>query len=137
MNASLPSSARDPQEFDEAMAKASNEMLARWVLKNMGNRRDDNVQFLAAIFAEHRRQCTQSETPTSIVATYQAKIERDATTIKTWRGLCAEAYAFLNAQVVLPEDYELWEKRYRAFRDEQAKIAAGVAFVTDERVGGP
>lgn len=55
---SLPSSARDPQEFDEAMARASNEMLARWVLKNMGSRRDDNVQFLSAIFAEHRRQCT-------------------------------------------------------------------------------
>lgn len=59
---SLPQSARDPQEFDEAMAKASNEMLARWVLKNMGSRRQENVEFLAAIFAEHRRQCAASET---------------------------------------------------------------------------
>lgn len=53
---SLPSSARDPEEFYEALAKASDEMLARWVLKNMGSRRDDNILFLAAIMREHRRQ---------------------------------------------------------------------------------
>lgn len=72
----------------------------------------------------------------SIADTYKRKIERDAATMKVLRMLLCEAHDFLNAQVVLPEDYEDWEKRYKAFTESLDRLASGVAFVTDTRVGG-
>lgn len=72
----------------------------------------------------------------SITDAYKWKIERDAEAIKTWRLLLAEAHAFLNAEAFSEEDYQEWEQRYIAFRDQQARIVTGVAFVTDTRLGG-
>jgi hypothetical protein len=67
---------------------------------------------------------------------YQAKIERDAATMKVLRILLREAHAFLNAQAFTPEEYQEWETRYKAFTESLDRVAAGVAFITDTRLGG-
>lgn len=87
--------------------------------------------------ARHLKGAPASETRDSITASLEAKIVRDAATIKTLRLLLREAHDFLNAQVVLPEDYADFEARYKAFTESMDRLAAGVAFITDERLGGP
>jgi hypothetical protein len=67
---------------------------------------------------------------------YQAKIERDAATMKVLRSLLREAHAFLNAQAFTAEEYQEWETRYKAFTESLDRVAAGVAFITDTRLGG-
>lgn len=72
----------------------------------------------------------------TLLDTYKAKVERDAATMKVLRLLLREAHGFLNAQAFEPEDYDDWEKRYKAFTESLDRTAAGVAFVTDTRLGG-
>jgi hypothetical protein len=47
-------------EYKRVVTQASEEMLARWILKNLdwtGGNDDNNGAFLTSILQEHRRQC--------------------------------------------------------------------------------
>jgi hypothetical protein len=51
-------------EFKRVVTQASEEMLARWILKNLdwsGGNSDENGAFLTSILLEHRRQCAAPE----------------------------------------------------------------------------
>ena len=56
----------------------------------------DFASFRIRLYADHARQ-----------------LERENATA---RALLREAYQYLNAQYIVPEDYEAWERRYEAFR---------------------
>ena len=69
------SGSTDKRVPPELLKQASNEMLARWVLKNLdwsGGNSDDNGRFLAAIIAEIQRQSAQSASGTKEADAIQA-----------------------------------------------------------------
>jgi hypothetical protein len=50
-------------EYKRVVTQASEEMLARWILKNLdwsGGNDDANAAFLTSILLEHRRQCSNA-----------------------------------------------------------------------------
>ena len=51
-------------EYKRVVTQASEEMLARWILKNLdwsGGNSDENGAFLTSILTEHRLQCLRPE----------------------------------------------------------------------------
>lgn len=75
--------------------------------------------------------------PDSIVQTYTAKIERDAATIKALRDKLVELCDRLNWKGPgRDSNIEITVREARAIVKGLDQIAAGVAFITDERLGG-
>jgi transcription elongation factor Elf1 len=84
-------------EFKRVVTQASEEMLARWILKNLdwsGGNSDENGAFLTSILLEHRRQCAAPEAATlnailDMWETHKADVEtNDANQPEAYDMMC-------------------------------------------------
>lgn len=99
---------------------------------------DIEHEHLGCPVAETGIYAPRSETSPSILDTYIAKVERDAEKIKALRDKLDELCGRIEWKGPGREsNLTITVREARALIESHDRIAAGVAFITDERLGGP
>lgn len=128
----LPSSLRDA--WNRLQELAQTEYAG---CKNLHDAMNDVAGAIAARFCLQSATAPSMQSESAFIADYQRKIERDAATIKGLRDKLVELCDRLGWKGPAREsNLEITVREARALVAEHDRIAAGVAFITDTRLGG-